>query len=107
MSGQTTVGAGLENALKRLSLNQDWANGKSSHQKKEFIPILWFLVIQLFYYDHDNIPRRYMKPDEVPDQNQIFMQLFLYSPVLLEVLLHDKTFSQVLNRKVGCVKWRF
>merc|ERR1711953_272231 len=79
MSGQTTVGAGLENALKRLSLNQDWAN-----------------VIQLFYYDHDNIPRRYMKPDEVPDQNQIFMQLFLYSPVLLEVLLHDKTFSQVL-----------
>ena len=48
-----------------------------------------------------------MKPDEVPDQNQIFMQLFLYSPVLLEVLLHDKTFSQVLNRKVGCVKWRF
>lgn len=54
-----------------------------------------FSVIQLFYYDHDNIPRRYMKPDEVPDQNQIFMQLFLYSPVLLEVLLHDKTFSQV------------
>ena len=54
-------------------------------------------VIQLFYYDHDNIPRRYMKPDEVPDQNQIFMQLFLYSPVLLEVLLHDKTFSQVTN----------
>ena len=34
MSGQTTVGAGLENALKRLSLNQDWANGKSLHRKK-------------------------------------------------------------------------
>ena len=97
MSGQTTVGAGLENALKRLSLNQDWANGKSHYTEKiEFFPISWFLVIQLFYYDHDNIPRRYMKPDEVPDQNQIFMQLFLYSPVLLEVLLHDKTFSQVL-----------
>ena len=59
--------------------------------------LIFVLVIQLFYYDHDNIPRRYMKPDEVPDQNQIFMQLFLYSPVLLEVLLHDKTFSQVNN----------
>ena len=34
MSGQTTVGAGLENALKRLSLNQDWANGKSLHRKR-------------------------------------------------------------------------
>ena len=35
MSGQTTVGAGLENALKRLSLNQDWANGKSLHRTKQ------------------------------------------------------------------------
>ena len=45
-----------------------------------------------------------MKPDEVPDQNQIFMQLFLYSPVLLEVLLHDKTFSQVISSNLS-VKW--
>ena len=36
MSGQTTVGAGLENALKRLSLNQDWANGKSLHWEKYY-----------------------------------------------------------------------
>jgi len=79
MSGQTTTGSGLDNALKRLQLQSEWGQ-----------------VLQLFHNDHSATPQRLSKLDEIPDANQIYLHTFLFSPVLLEILLQDKIFSAIL-----------
>ena len=78
MSGQTTVSDALENSLKRINLSPEWA-----------------AVFQLYYQDHDGVFCRFRKPDAIPDKNDIFLRLNLFSPVLLEILLEDKVFKKV------------
>ena len=71
----------LENSLKRISLAPEWA-----------------AVFQLYYQDHDGVFCRFRQPDAIPDKNDIFLRLNLFSPVLLEILLEDKTFKKVREK---------
>ena len=93
LSGQTTVSDALENALKRINLTTEWS-----------------AVLQLYYQDHDGVFCRLTKPDSIPDKNELFLKLFMFSPVLLEILLEDKSFRKVSpsvldrsNCKTDCI----
>ena len=78
VTGQTTVGDALENALKRIGLGSEWS-----------------ATLQLFYRDHDGVLCRFTKPEVIPNQNEIFLRLFLLSPELLQILIEDKSFRKV------------
>lgn len=78
VTGQTTVGDALENALKRIGLGSEWS-----------------AALQLFYRDHDGVLCRFTKPEVIPNQNEIFLRLFLLSPELLQILIEDKSFRKV------------
>jgi hypothetical protein len=80
LSGQTTVSDALENALKRINLTTEWG-----------------AVLQLYYQDHDGVFCRLNRPEAIPDKNELFLRLFLFSPVLLEILLEDKNFRKVVS----------
>ena len=78
VTGQTTVGDSLENALKRIGLGSEWS-----------------AAMQLFYRDHDGVLCRFTRPEVIPNQNEIFLKLFLLSPELLQILMDDKSFRKV------------
>jgi hypothetical protein len=78
LSGQTTVSDALENSLKRMNLGQEYS-----------------AVLQLYYQDHDGVFCRLTQPESIPEKNELFLRLFLFSPVLLEILLEDKNFRNV------------
>jgi hypothetical protein len=83
VTGQTTVGDALENALKRIGLGSEWS-----------------AAMQLFYRDHDGVLCRFTRPEVIPNQNEMFLKLFLLSPELLQILMDDKSFRKVNKLKI-------
>jgi hypothetical protein len=83
VTGQTTVGDALENALKRIGLGSEWS-----------------AAMQLFYRDHDGVLCRFTRPEVIPNQNEMFLKLFLLSQELLQILMDDKSFRKVNKLKI-------